>query len=134
MIEMMNLLLPKKLNKLTALFDKAISNKSFGLSEKDRKSFKVLTDFTYDTFDLTFGNRINHQIDLLTPVYVACGGSKEDALDFMFSRKVVAKLSGRFEDYVKQGLIDLRTLISKTYGADGFPKTVKEINKLLRKL
>lgn len=121
-------------NGLTALFNKAISNKSFGLSEKDRKSFKVLTDFTYDTFDLTFGNRINHQIDLLTPVYVACGGSKEDALDFMFSRKVVAKLSGRFEDYVKQGLIDLRTLISKTYGADGFPKTVKEINKLLRKL
>ena len=121
-------------NGLHALFNKAINNKSYGLSDKDRKTFKILTDFTYDKFDLTFGNRINHQIDLLTPVYVACGGKKEDALDFMFSRKVVAKLSGRFEDYVKQGLIDLKTLINKTYGNDGFPKTIKEINKLLRKL
>lgn len=121
-------------NDLTNLFKKAIANKSYGLNEKDRKTFKVLTDFTYDTFDLTFGNRINHQIDLLTPVYVACGGTKEEALDFMFSRKVVAKLTGRFEDYIKQGLIDLRTLINKTYGNEGFPKTIKEINKLLRKL
>lgn len=121
-------------NGLTALFNKAINNKAYGLTDKDRKLFKVLTDFTYDKFDLTFGNRINHQIDLLTPVYVACGGKKEDALDFMFSRKVVAKLSGRFEDYVKQGLIDLKTLITKTYGNEEFPKTIKEINKLLRKL
>ena len=119
---------------LTALFNKAIAIKENNLNEKDRKMFKVLTDFTYDTFDLTFGNRINHQIDLLTPVYVACGGTKEDALDFMFSRKVVSKLSGRFEDYIKQGLIDLRTLIGKTYGKDAFPRTIKEINKLLRKL
>ena len=34
-----------------------------------------------------------------------------------------------FEDYIKQGLIDLRTLISKTYGKEAFPRTVKEINK-----
>ena len=61
-----------------------------------------------------------HQIEILTPVYVECGGSKEEALDFMFSRKVVGKLQGRFEDYIKQGLIDLRSLIEKTYGKEQY--------------
>ena len=47
-----------------------------------------------------------HQLEILVPVYVACGGTKEEALDFMFSRKVLSKLSGRFEDYLKDGLLN----------------------------
>ncbi|MGN1278596.1 MAG: hypothetical protein ACI4UG_03885, partial [Candidatus Onthovivens sp.] len=121
-------------NKLTELFNEAINKEDNKLSKNDLEKFKKLTDFTYDTFDLTFGNRIMHQIEILTPVYVECGGSKEEALDFMFSRKVVGKLQGRFEDYIKQGLIDLRSLIEKTYGKEAFKLTKHEIFKLLRKL
>ena len=120
--------------KLQNLFKEAISKQENNLNKSDLTKFKALTDFTYDTFDLTFGNRIMHQIELLVPVYVECGGSKEDALDFMFSRKVVGKLEGRFEDYIKQGLLDLKSLIVKVYGKDTFKATNHTIDKLLRKL
>ena len=121
-------------NKLMSLFNEAQISKDNKMSKEDFAKFRILTDFTYNTFDLTFGNRIMHQIELLVPVYVMCGGKKEEALDFMFARKVVAKLEGRFEDYIKQGLMDLVNLINQTYGNTSFELTRHVINRLLRKL
>ena len=120
--------------KLMSLFESAQNDSSKKMSKEDFARFRNLTNFTYNTFDLTFGNRIMHQIELLVPVYVACGGQKEEALDFMFARKVVAKLEGRFEDYIKQGLVDLTKLIDQTYGVQSFKLTRHVINRLLRKL
>ena len=54
--------------------------------------------------------------------------------DFMFARKVISKLEGRFDDYIKPGLLGLKDLISKTYGANSFAQTNHLIDKLLRKL
>ena len=119
---------------LQAMFKEAKAKEENRLSKDDYDKFRKLTSFTYDTFDLTFGNRIMHQIEELVPVYVECGGKKEDALDFMFSRKVVAKLEGRFEDYIKQGLSELDRIIIDTYGKDSFKNTRHVISKLLRKL
>ena len=33
-----------------------------------------------------------NQIAQFVPVYIACGGTKEEALDFMFARKVLTKI------------------------------------------
>lgn len=121
-------------SKLRSLFSDAISNSSNQLSMDEYKKFKSLTDFTYDTFDLTFGNRILRQIQLFVPTFVACGGSKEEALDFMFSRKIISKLEGRFEDYIKQGLIDLKALIVKNYGENVFVQSEHMIDKFIKKL
>ncbi len=120
--------------RLQELFAEAINEETNQLSMEEYKKFKTLTDYTYDMFEITFGNRIMRQIQLFVPVYVACGGKKEEALDFMFARKVVSKLEGRFEDYIKDGLLDLKTLIVKTYGENTFLQTNHMIDKLLRKL
>ena len=126
--------LPISYEGLTYLFDDAINNMDNHLSEEEVKNFKTIIDFTYDTFEITFGNRINHQIERFVPVFYQAGGNKNDALDFIFSRKVISKLEGRFEDYIKQGLLDLKRLILKIYGKDNFTLTLKEIDKLLRRL
>ena len=104
------------------------------MTKKDYDKFQILTDFIYEEFDLTFGNRILAQIDTLVPVFMACGGKKEDALDFLLTRKVLAKLEGRFEEYVKGSLKRLLGLIEKTYGPDVFVQSEKQINSLMRKL
>lgn len=121
-------------DRLKELFARAIKNKNNQLTANDLKKFNVITSYTYNTFDLTFGNRIMHQIETLVPIYVACGGDKLDALDFMFSKKVVSKLEGRFEDYIKKGLLTLKGLIDKTYGSEAFPQTKHTIDKLVKKL
>lgn len=120
--------------RLQELFAAAIGDENAQLSIEEYQKFKELTDYTYDTFDITFGNRVLRQMQLFVPAFVKCGGKKEDALDFLFSTKIVSKLEGRFEDYVKDGLIGLKNLISKAYGPNAFPQSNFLIDKLLRKL
>ena len=61
-------------------------------------------------------------------------GTKEEALDFMFAEKVISRLEGRFEDYILQGLLDLKALIAKTYGEGSFKETNHRIARLMKEL
>ena len=121
-------------SKLQSLIQDAKAQSENHMKESDfEKLFKV-TDFIYEQFDLTFGNRILNQINQIVPVYVACGGKKEEAIDFLLSRKVISKLEGRFEEYVKGALRELLNLIHKTYGPNVLVRSEKEIQSLMRKL
>lgn len=119
---------------LEKLYKEATSNKANHLNQSDYDHFMSITDFIYDKFDITFGNRILNQIDAIVPVFVSCGGKKEDALDFLLSRKIIGKIEGRFEDYVKNALKDLLTLIQKTYGSGTLSRSEKTIKSLMRRL
>ena len=116
------------------LINEALSNEDIKLTDDDLKKFKKVTEFIYDEFDITFGNRILNQITTLVPIFISCGGKKEDALDFLLSRKVIYKIEGRFEDYVKKGLKNLLLLLEKTYGAGVFKKSERAINSLIKRL
>ena len=104
------------------------------LTSEDYEKIEKLTNFIYESFDITFGNRILNQIENLVPVFVACGGTKEDALDFLLSRKVLAKVEGRFEEYVKDALKQFLTLLNKTYGKGVFKRCEATVNSLMRRL
>ena len=127
---------PVKLSysKLQFLYESASLFDENKMTKDDYAKLDVITGFVYDQFDLTFGNRILNQIDTLVPIFVACGGSKEDALDFLFTRKILAKLEGRFEDYVKGALKQLLAVIGKTYGQGVFKRSERAINTLIRRL
>ncbi|MCQ2797183.1 MAG: hypothetical protein MJ241_01820 [Bacilli bacterium] len=120
--------------KLQSLYNAALEDDSLKLTFEDKENFAKITNYIYDTFDLTFGNRIMRQIETLVPVFQACGGSKKEALDVMLAHKVLTKLQGRYEDFVKQGLIELKKLIQKVYGEDSFEESIHMIDKLLKKL
>ena len=121
-------------SKLRAMYTEAVANEENRMTEADYEKLEKLTAFVYDQFDITFGNRIMTQIDKLVPTFVACGGSKEDILDFLFARKVLVKLEGRFEEYVKGALNQLLQMLQSTYGAGVFKRSEKEIRNLIRKL
>ena len=93
-----------------------------------------ICDFTKDAFDIRFGNRIMVQIEEFVPVYVALGGTKEEALDFMFARKILRKLIGAYEDYIKDELINLTKLINELYGKGVFKETERLIAKITKRL
>lgn len=119
---------------LEKLYQEATTNKANQLNQSDLDHFTSITDFIYEKFDITFGNRILNQINAIVPVFVSCGGKKEDALDFLLSRKIIGKIEGRFEDYVKNALKDLLTLIQKTYGSGTLSRSEKTIKSLMRRL
>ncbi len=119
-------------------FDKMLNiaknNEANRMNSGDFDKFQTITNFIYEQFDITFGNRILNQISEIVPVFVACGGTKEDAIDFLLSRKVISKIEGRFEEYVKDALKNLLALINKTYGSGVLMRSEKVINSLIRRL
>lgn len=121
-------------SKLQFLFDTAAMETDSEMNNSDYEKLNIITSFIYEQFDLTFGNRIQTQIDTIVPIFIACGGTKESVLDFLLERKVISKLEGRFEEYVKPSLKQLLQLITKTYGAGVLARCEKTINKLIRRL
>lgn len=119
---------------LAKLYQEAKNNKSYQMTDNDYQKFQTISDYIYDQFGITFGNRILNQISELVPVFVSCGGTKEEALDFLLSRKVISKIEGRFEEYVKNALRELLNLIHKTYGKDVLKRSEKTIQNLMRRL
>lgn len=124
------------LNKSTLhnLYTAAINETNNHMTKDDYDKLNEVTNFIYEQFDITFGNRILNQIETLVPVYIACGGKKEEILDFLLTRKVLVKIEGRFEEYVKTALKQLLTLIHKTYGKDVLKRSEKAINNMIRRL
>ena len=121
-------------SKLKALFEDALNNPDYQLTKADYDKLFKVTDYIYDQFEVAFGNRVMNQIEKLVPVFVASGGKKEDALDFILARKILIKLEGRFEEYVKPALRGILELLDSTYGAKEFKLSRKQINSLIRKL
>ena len=121
-------------SKLRSLYEEAIANEDNCLKSADYEKLEELSNFVYDQFDITFGNRIMNQIEKLVPTLIACGGTKEEALDFIFARKVLVKLEGRFEEYVKGALNQLTQLLGQLYGPGVFKQSEKAIRNLIRKL
>lgn len=75
---------------LQTLFENAIS----GYKQKDEVIIRLetLDEVLMDKFDVSFGNRIIAQAVDFTAVFIAAGGTLEDALDYQISTKILRKV------------------------------------------
>ena len=120
--------------KLMELFESAQNDEEKRLNAEETAKFLTVCDFMKDSFNVSFGNRIMTQIESFVPIYVSLGGTKEEALDFLFARKILRKVEGMFEDFVKEELVNLSNLLTKLYGKDTFKETEKLIAKFTKRL
>ena len=51
----------------------------------------------------------------------------------MFARKILRKLNGAYQDYVKEELVKLKSLIDHTYGKGVFKETELLIAKITKR-
>ncbi len=121
-------------SKFDSLFTTAQAVEAYRMNADDYAKMTTICNYVYEQFGITIGNRILNQISNIVPVFVACGGTKETAIDFMISRKLVAKIEGRFEEYVKDALNGLIQLLHKTYGVGVMSRTEKTATTIMRAL
>ena len=119
---------------LRNLFDEAQANEDFRLNDDDMKKLRQVFDYAYDAFDIAIGNRILNQIANVTPAFVAAGGTKEAAVDFMIAKKLVSKVEGRFEEHIKDSLNGLISLVDKLYGPGVMTRTIRTAKIIMRNL
>lgn len=119
---------------LRGLYAAAEADSANAFNAQDKARLDKISGFVYDTFDVAVGNRILNQLEKIVPAFIACGGTKEDALDFMLCKKLFSKLEGRFEDYVKPALKETLALMDETYGKGTLSRSEKVIRKIIKTL
>lgn len=119
---------------LRGLYAAAEADSANAFNAQDKARLDKISGFVYDTFDVAVGNRILNQLEKIVPAFIACGGTKEDALDFMLCKKLFSKLEGRFEDYVKPALEETLALMDETYGKGTLSRCEKVIRKIIKTL
>lgn len=97
-----------------------------------REMLKYLDGMVKDLFQITFGNRIANQLDKFVPVYLACGGTVDEAIDIMFSRKVLRKLEGLYDESTKENLDFFKDEIKQH--KFNMPITIKAIERMVEKI
>jgi hypothetical protein len=119
---------------LKSLFETALADPDAALNDSDREKMDEILAYVYENFDIAIGNRILTQIDRIVPVFVTAGGTKECAIDLMLSRKLIAKIEGRFEEHIKSSLQGLLRLIDKVYGSGVMKNTEKLAKNIIKSL
>ena len=111
-----------------ALINKA--KKEYALTKRGRSHIKEIDKFISDTFSITFGNRIRRQMENYVPIYIACGGTEEEAIDDILAKKVLRKLESQNPIYIKAKADDLINKLNEVFGKDKMPVSEATIRKL----
>jgi hypothetical protein len=113
---------------LQELFDEAFYK--FPVSEDTINNFKILDKYIQAHFRIAFGNRIMSQVYKFVPVYVACGGTELDGLDYIFAYKVLRKFESLNLAFLQDDLTELIAQIKKIFGRNAFDESINYIKKL----
>ncbi|MDY0139689.1 MAG: hypothetical protein RBR50_08310 [Candidatus Izemoplasmatales bacterium] len=113
---------------LQELFDEAFYK--FPVSEETLSNFKILDKYIQAHFRISFGNRILAQVYKFVPVYVACGGTEIDALDYIFAYKILRKFESLNLAFLQNELTELINQIKKIFGKNAFEESVNFIKNL----
>ena len=100
------------------------------ISNSTMENFKKLDQFIQEKFKIAFGNRIMKQINLFVPVYMACGFSELDGLDYMLANKILRKFESLNLTFLQQELKDLVELLDKLFGKNAFKVSIAYIHDL----
>lgn len=117
---------------IDSLFKEAV--KTHPISQKSLENLKKIDEFITDNFQITFGNRIMKQINTFVPIFVACGQSEVDGLDYIVTRKVLRKFEFLNLPFLRKELDELVALIDKLFGKQSFTEARNMINNYKKQM
>lgn len=115
---------------LNQLFKIAMHENAISRHTMDR--LEKLDSFITEKFKVTFGNRIMKQIKMFVPVYVACGGTELEALDYMVARKILRKFETLNLPFMQNEIDELSKLLTKMFGKNEFMECQAYLNSVKR--
>ena len=110
------------------LFNNAVEENR--VSEGTWTKINAMDNYVIRRFRITFGNRIVTQLDRFVPVYVACGGTEIEAVDYFIAKKVLRKFDQLNIAYIKSELDPFIDFLNKTFGKDKMKECIDCITRL----
>ena len=116
---------------LDKLFTEAIENNPMSQDILDK--IEEMDNYVIQHFRIAFGNRIVAHMKKFVPVYVACGGTEVDGVDYFLARKVLRKFEQLNVSYIRDEIDGYIEFLDKTFG-QGAMKECEEYLLRLKKL
>ncbi len=115
---------------LDKLFQEARTN--FPMSEDLLNKFAKLDTFIVTKFNIAFGNRIIKQMKIFVPTYVACGGTDIEAMDYIFSSKILKKFVTLNLAFLHDEMNQLLNELDKLFGKGAFKLSRAVLEKYIK--
>lgn len=113
---------------LQQLFDNAVIEHQ--ISPLNSAKLEKLDQYLQTRFKMAVGNRIAKQMEFFIPVYVACGGTEMEAVDYIVERKILKKFESMNISFLHDEMKELSVFIDKTFGKTGLIQSKKYLQKL----
>ena len=108
----------------------AQAKRDYPISRETEEKLQKLDNYLQTRFKLAFGNRIIKQMHDFIPVYVACGGTELDGMDYIVARKVLKKLESMNITFVRDEIRGLIEYIEKVFGKANMPDSKAYLTRI----
>lgn len=108
----------------------AQAKRDYPISQETEEMLQKLDNYLQTRFKLAFGNRIIKQMHDFIPVYVACGGTELDGMDYIVARKVLKKLESMNVTFVRDEIRGLIEYIEKVFGKTNMPDSKAYLTRI----
>ena len=89
-----------------------------------------LDDYVIAHFRVAFGNRIMKQLGIFVPVYVACGGTEIEGVDYMLATKVIRKFEGLNLSLIRDEINPLIEYLDRLFGKDAMAECIAYLKRI----
>lgn len=108
----------------------AQAKRDYPISRETEEKLQKLDNYLQTRFKLAFGNRIIKQMHDFIPVYVACGGTELDGMDYIVARKVLKKMESMNITFVRDEIRSLIEYIEKVFGKANMPDSKAYLTRI----
>ena len=115
---------------LNGLFEAAIAEKP--MSSDILEKIDLLDNSVIKHFKIAFGNRIVAHMKKFVPVFVECGGTEVDGVDYFIAKKVLRKFEQLNIAYIKNEIEPFIEFLNKTFGKNSMKECIEYLTRLKR--
>jgi hypothetical protein len=100
------------------------------VSDEVEAKIAKLDLYVIEKFRIAFGNRIMKQLRSFVPVYVACGGTENEAIDYLLATKVFRKFEGLNLALIRDEIRGLVTFLDTMFGKGEMHESIEYLQRL----
>ena len=111
-----------------SLYKEAVEK--YDLSEETLDKISKLDLYVIEKFRVAFGNRIMKQLRIFVPVYVACGGTELDGIDYLLATKVFRKFEALNTSLIRDEIRGLILFMDNLFGKETMKESIDFLQRL----
>ena len=86
--------------------------------------------YVIEKFRVAFGNRIIKQLRIFVPVFVACGGTEVEGIDYILATKVFRKFEGLNLSLIRDEIRGLISYLDTLFGKGEMKECIAYLQRL----